>query len=126
MLGDALAIGAHGVVSYVHFHIREYLNRFLEAFESAGEELAPLQTLALGISIALEMDHLSHVRVIPAPEGDAWNDVFVIDEAERPRREETGIVIAKVVQPNTRLAESVDPADRSDDFVGQERKSRAG
>jgi hypothetical protein len=62
------------------------------------------------------MDHLSHIGIIPAPEWDAWDEIFVIDQSESLRRKKTAVVVAKVVQSNTRLTESVDSTDWADEF----------
>jgi hypothetical protein len=123
---DEFSIFAHGVVSYIHVNIGEDFKGFLKAFESSREKITPLETLQLGSATEREMDHFSDIGVIPAPEGDARDEVFVIDEAKCLRGEETGIVVAEVMQSDPRLAESVDSTDRADDSIGQQRESRAG
>src|SRR5260221_14755160 len=125
MIGYKLTVVGDGVVADVHIEIREYFDRLLEAFERTREEFAPLLTLALGIATAGEMHHFSHIGVVPTPEGNARHKVFVIDSSESPRGEKPTVVIAKVVQTDTRLTESVDSTHRADDVVGQEREARS-
>jgi hypothetical protein len=108
------------VVADLHIEMSEYFDRFREAFESTREEIAPLLTLPLGLATVGEMDHLSHIGIIPAPEWDAWDEVFVIDQSESLRRKKTAVVVAKIVQPNTRLTESVDSTDWADDVCRAE------
>jgi len=59
MIGHKLTVFGDGVVADVHIEIREYFDRFLEAFECTREEFAPLLTLPLGVATAGEMDHFS-------------------------------------------------------------------
>ena len=119
MFRDEFSIFAHGVVSDVYVYIAQDFKGFLKAFESSRKKITPLETLQLGSATEREMDHFSDIGVVPAPEGDSRDEVFVIDQAKCLRGEETGIVVAEVMQSDPRLAESVDSTDWADDSIGQ-------
>src|ERR1700730_5512791 len=72
------------------------------------------------------MYHLSDVRIIPSAEGDARDKILVVNQSKCSRGQKTAVIVAKIVQPNSRLTECVNTADGADDFVREKREARAG
>ena len=70
MIGHKLTVAGDGVVAHIHFEIRKYFDRFPETFEITREEFAPLLALAFRVATTGEMDHLSHIGVVPTSERD--------------------------------------------------------
>src|ERR1700680_1456466 len=118
LLGDKVFVGIHVVVAHVLPKAGEHFKRVGETLEGAREQAGPLIAFAFRRVVVGEVNHLAGVRVMPAAARHARDEVSLINKAKCFQLEHVIVMAAEAVQPDARLAESVNAAHGTNDAVG--------
>ena len=70
---NKLLVAAHVVVINAGSEASDDIEEIRKRPEIARKEIVPFGTLHLGFAIAVEVDHLPHVRVVPTAKRHAWH-----------------------------------------------------
>src|ERR1043166_6120111 len=83
------------------------VEEFFETLDTARKEVSPLEALQGWSAGAVEMNHVSHVGIIPTSKRHARYQIFSVNEAKSAISQQLIVVVTEVKQSDARLTESI-------------------
>src|SRR5205807_10204922 len=96
---------------------RDDIEEVREGLKIARQEVVPFGALQFWLVVAVEVNHLPDVGIIPSAERYPGNQIFLVNETKSAGMKLVIVVTAELVKADARLAKCVDTVDLSSHIV---------